>query len=68
MRSERSASSRKREFVHWMSDFIELIQNPHGASPTTLVMLDVLNQDLRTARNVGCGVHLFTVERPGRQA
>ena len=52
-------SVRTREFNCWVSDFVELVQHPHGASPTTLVLLDVLNPDLATARNVGCGVHLF---------
>ena len=52
-------SVRTREFNCWVSDFVELVQHPHGASPKNLVLLDVLNPDLATARNVGCGVHLF---------
>lgn len=55
-------SIRTGEFRCWVSDFIELIQHPHGASPKSLVLLDVLNPDLATARNVGCGVHLFREE------
>lgn len=56
-------SIRTGEFRCWVSDFIKLIQHPHGASPKVLMLLDVLNPDLATARNLGCGVHLFREEQ-----
>lgn len=62
-RRERMMSIRTGEFRCWVSDFIKLIQHPHGASPKVLVLLDVLNPDLATARNLGCGVNLFREEQ-----